>query len=378
MKKLLFVISSLGAGGAERVVSQLAQHWAAQGYEVEIACFDCPEEPAYHDFPPSISITRLGGKAGLLRWGRLAKLADLFALRAHIARRRPDVVLAFLTKNILLSLVAAAGSRARVVCCERNNPERQQVHWLWNATLRLAYRRADLVVCQTRAVTRCIPASVHSRIRIIPNPIGKWPVVPDRASPRTIVTAGRLTHQKGFDILIESFAVASKTCRDWRLQIWGDGPDRDWLEACARENGCADRVELMGLSETPGAWLGAAHLFVLPSRFEGFPNALGEAMAAGVPAIAADCDFGPSDMIENGVDGLLVTPEDPAALTEAMGRCMEDAQLRARLGDAAARSITRFSPENVLRKWDVALLELAGSPDAGGAQASHRRLETAE
>lgn len=378
MKKILFVISGLGAGGAEKVVAQLARHWAAKGYAICIACFDPPEENTYHDFPQAIDIRRLGAEWSILRRGRLAKLADFLALRDLFRREQPDAVFAFLTKNIALSLIAAAGSDVKIVCCERNNPKCQQMHRLWDALLNRAYRRADMVICQTQAVTRCIPKAARDRVRVIPNPIGKWPIVPERGSAGTIVTVGRLTHQKGFDILLDSFAQVAKARGDWRLQIWGEGPDHEALAAQARDSGCADRVALMGLSDRPGSWLRDAALFVLPSRYEGFPNVLGEAMAAGLPVIAADCDFGPAEMIDHGVDGMLVAPEDPVALAAAMAQCMDDAELRERLGDEAARSIERFSPANVLREWDHALQEVAGSKTSAEAKLATRAMEAAQ
>ncbi|WP_160755932.1 glycosyltransferase family 4 protein [Allopontixanthobacter sediminis] len=364
MKRILFVISGLGAGGAEKVVSQLAQHWADQGKQVTIACFDRPDDPTYHDFPQEVSILRLGRTNTTPGSGKFAKVGDIIALRRIIQRERPEIVLAFLTKNILLTLVAALGQGVRVVCCERNNPEQQQAHWLWNAVLRLAYRRADMVICQTAAVTRCIPEAVQGRVRVIPNPIGKWPISSKHTSPKTIAAVGRLTFQKGFDILIDSFARIAGDRTAWRLQIWGDGPDRDALVGRAQESAAADRIEFMGLSDRPGSWLHGADIFVLPSRYEGFPNVLGEAMAAGLPVIAAGCDFGPAEMIEDGADGILVPVEDRTALAAALARCMDDPELRERLGTAAALSARRYAPQNILRKWDRALEELAETSPA--------------
>lgn len=364
MTKILFVISGLGAGGAEKVVSQLARHWADQGKQVTIACFDRPGEPSYHDFPQEVSIRRLGRARTIPGLRKFTKAGDIIALRRVIQRERPDIVLAFLTKNILLTLVAALGLGPKVICCERNNPEQQQAHPLWNASLRLAYRRADLIICQTAAVTRCIPEAVHDRVRVIPNPIGKWPIPSEHFSPKTIAAVGRLTFQKGFDILIDSFGRIAADHPEWRLQIWGGGPDRDALAAQAQASAAAERIEFMGLSDRPGSWLREADIFVLPSRYEGFPNVLGEAMAAALPVIASNCDFGPAEMIDDGKDGIIVAVEDRAALAAAMARCMDDPELREQMGTAAALSARRYSPQNILRKWDRALEELAGTSPA--------------
>ncbi|MGB3378924.1 MAG: glycosyltransferase, partial [Allopontixanthobacter sediminis] len=238
--------------------------------------------------------------------------------------------------------------------------------------------RADLVICQTAAVTRCIPDAVHGRVRVIPNPIGKWPISSEHAAPKTIAAVGRLTFQKGFDILLDSFDRIAGDHAAWRLQIWGDGPDRDALVARAQDSVASDRIEFMGLSDRPGSWLHGAGIFVLPSRYEGFPNVLGEAMAAGLPAIASSCDFGPAEMIEDGADGILVPVEDRTALAAAMARCMDDPELRERLGTAAALSACRYTPSNILRKWDGALEELAGTSAAFTQSKAIARREVAK
>ncbi len=363
MKNILFVTSGLGAGGAEKIIALLAQHWSDAGHKIAIASFDHAGDNTYHSFAASVALHRLGDEASSLRRGKFSKVADLVALRSLIRRERPDIVVSFLTKNNLLALVATIGTDTKVVCCERNNPERQGAHAFWNLALSVAYRRASLIICQTAAVTRCIPHAVHDRIKVIPNPIKKWSFAHEEQSPPTLVAVGRLTHQKGFDMLIDAFASIAGKSKGWLLEIWGDGPDRSQLEAQIRGAGLEDRIALKGLSEEPGSWLKNAHIFVLPSRYEGFPNVLGEAMAAGLPVVSFDCDFGPSDMIRHNHNGMLVDPEDKTALAKAMSRCMAYAPLRKRLGQTAMESITQFSPANTLCAWDDALDEAMATPE---------------
>ncbi len=354
--KVMFVISGLGAGGAERVISQIASHWTRGGMAVEIASFDAPGDPEFHHFSPKIVRHQLGAKTtGTLRG--LAKLDNLRNLRRLLKRSRPDVVVSFLTKNNLLALIATTGLAIPVICCERNNPERQEKHPAWNRLLAIAYRRARLIICQTDAVKRCFAPSVQDRLRVIPNPVSAWPQARVSTEPPRIVAVGRLTEQKGFDVLLDAFAAIKPAEAGWRLDIYGEGPKRGDLEAQANHLGIAGNVRLMGNSETPGSWVEHADLFVLSSRYEGFPNVLGEAMAAGLPVIATRCDFGPAEMIENGRSGILVDPEDSESLTKALHRCIKDTALREHLGKQAKQAINAFSPARVMREWDAVLVE---------------------
>ena len=353
MPKVLFVISGLGAGGAERVISQIAAHWHARGMAVEIASFDSPGDTEFHHFDAGIVRHRLGNG----ETGKLSKLGNLRNLRRLLDKTRPDVVVSFLTKNNLLALIATTGLSIPVICCERNNPERQEKHPAWNRLLAIAYRRARLIICQTEAVKRCFSQGVQDRLRVIPNPISAWPQARHPADPKRIVAVGRLTEQKGFDVLLDAFAAIGQAADGWRLEIFGEGPQRSALEAQIARLGIADRVSLMGNSSTPGGWVENAEIFVLSSRYEGFPNVIGEAMAAGLPVVSTRCDFGPEEMIEHGQSGLLVAPEDPADLQEALRQCMDDGALRERLGKQAAQAIGAFSPAQIMRQWDAALDE---------------------
>lgn len=367
-KHIAIVISGLGAGGAETVVAQVARHWIAQGHRVSILAFDTPDDPIFHPMPNGAELHRLGLVPAQRRFGAyFSTLRKLNRLRRVIDRDRPDTVVSFLTKNNLLALIATSGKSIPVICSERNNPERQHTHPFWNAALRLGYRKAALIVCQTKAVRRCFPPAVRPKITIIPNPIPS-PALPERTSkPPTIVAVGRLTHQKGFDILLAAFALLHQKFPQWQLDIWGEGADRQVLEELIKAHGLEGRAALRGMSPRPGSWVEGADIFVLSSRYEGFGNVLGEAMAAGLPVVSTFCDFGPDEIVAHGYDGLLVATENPSALAQGMGRLMEDAGLRERLGRSAAIAARRFAPENVLPLWDKALAQVTDTPFANPA-----------
>jgi glycosyltransferase involved in cell wall biosynthesis len=178
-------------------------------------------------------------------------------------------------------------------------------------------------------------------------------VIKDDRDKKTIVAMGRMRHQKGFDLLLKAFASCSNP--EWRLVIFGEGQERKGFELLIRELGLEGKVFMPGVVKDSMSLLKQADLFVMSSRFEGFPNALLEAMACGLPVISFDCPSGPGEIIRNGVDGLLVAPEDVNAMADAMKRLMADGEERKRLGTRAIEVLDRFGIEKVMKKWEELL-----------------------
>jgi glycosyltransferase involved in cell wall biosynthesis len=204
----------------------------------------------------------------------------------------------------------------------------------------------------TRPALEFFPAAMRARGCVIPNPVELPPGWRERRGGNLLVAVGRLVPQKGFDLLLDAFAVVAPNFPAWTLVIWGEGKERSRLERKRDALGLRDRVRLPGVTERSGIWVETADAFVLSSRFEGWGIVLLEAMAAGLPAVSFDCEWGPRDMIEDGVDGILVPREDVAALARALARVLDDAGLRERLGAAARASARRFAPEAVVARWD--------------------------
>lgn len=365
--------TGLGAGGAERVIAQLAAHWCDTPYRLTIITFDHADDDVFHPLPANVAIERLGDASGS---GLIGAIHKVFALRKALRRDPPDLLVSFLTKNNLLAAIASIGVPTGLVCCERNNPERQKVHPLWNLFLPAAYRRADAIVCQTEGVKRCFPASVADRLVVIPNPFARIDRTAPTTNGKTICAVGRLTDQKGFDLLIDAFSRVLPDFPGWKLNIWGSGNDLPTLEQQVLDLGLSESVFLLGISPRPGGWLDNADLFVLSSRYEGFPNALGEAMAAGLPIVATACDFGPAEMLEHGKSGWLVRNEDPAALADGLKQLMSDDALRARLGDGAAKAVERYAPTVVFRQWDSLVRDLLLGSKEEPATAEARRARS--
>jgi glycosyltransferase involved in cell wall biosynthesis len=359
--RIAILLAGLGAGGAERVVARVAAHWAAQGHEVCVISFDAPDDPVFHPMPATVRLQRLAVSSG----SPAAIGQRIAALRAALRAGRPDLLVSFLTKINVIALLASEGLGIPTAVAERNHPSRQGGSGVWPLLRRLTYARADLVLLQTEDSRTALPAAIARKGVVVPNPISSFPRSPEPAGPKLLAAVGRLEPQKGFDLLIDAFAPIAPHHPDWTLAIWGEGPERAALEARAARQGLGDRVRFRGLSDGPAGWIREASAFVLSSRYEGFGNAVAEAMAAGLPVVAFACEFGVRDLVTDEADGLLVPPEEVPALAAALDRMLGSRALRDRLGQAARISARRFSEGEVLRRWDEVLARLAREGPSG-------------
>jgi len=197
---------------------------------------------------------------------------------------------------------------------------------------------------------------LETRAVVIPNAVYAPSLTeePKRAAgaTKTAYAMGRLEHQKGFDILLRAFAAVKDKQSDWELTILGEGPLRADLERLIRELGLSGRAHLPGWVPNPARLLNDGDLFVLSSRFEGFPNSLCEAMACGIPVISTDCPTGPDGIVRHEVDGILVPTEDVEALSAAMDRLMSNEEERRELARRAPEILERFAPDKVMGLWE--------------------------
>jgi GalNAc-alpha-(1->4)-GalNAc-alpha-(1->3)-diNAcBac-PP-undecaprenol alpha-1,4-N-acetyl-D-galactosaminyltransferase len=362
-RSILLVIHGLTAGGAERVLTMLANAWAARGDEVTIATLSSAEETPFFPLDPRIRRLALGADgnpgAALRALGALGRnVARVRGIRRAIRVTRPDVVMSYMNVTNVLSIAAAAGTGVPVVATEHIDPSQQQLNPLWTTLRRWAYPHAGRLAVLNDRVLEYFPPDIRAKSVVVPNPViepAGGPAVLRAAAdpgPRTIVAMGRMTAQKGFDLLLDAFAQVASRHPAWSLEIWGEGPVRADLIERARALGLDDRVRLPGRTADAYGVLRAADLYVLSSRFEGFPMVLCEAMATGLPVVAFDCRTGPREIVRDGIDGVLVPPGDVAALADALDRLLGDPALRARLASRAPELVERFSLERVLARWD--------------------------
>lgn len=350
--RIAFILAALDAGGAERIIDLLSRAAVAEGWDVTIVTFDRPTDRIFHRYDERVRLRRLALPVAAKRSARLFLMVRrIWALRKLLREERFDVAVSFLTKINVLALLARIGTGTPIIVSERNNPLRQRSNLVWRILLHRLYPTAAAIVMQTERSKICLPHAQRARAKVIPNPMLAPVAEPRSAAPPTIVAVGRLNEQKGFDLLLSAFAEIADKVPDWRLVIFGEGPERAALEHQVSRLSMAGRAFLPGASATPGAWIAACDIFVSSSRYEGFSNALAEAMGSGLAVVSFDCDFGPADMITDNSDGLLVPPENTGALAAAMLRLATDKALCQRLGAAAAAGASRFDTCQVNKSW---------------------------
>ena len=398
---LWLVLPHLGPGGAQKVALQAAGFFMAKGWRVRLVTM-LPGPAQAHAIPEGLLVTDLAPAVIALRkrdhWNRsllararrylapkrrlhraLARLVMgplvgllepvqpgqrcwrsrllqwcvqgidgpyFFELERLLQRHRPRRVVSFLSRTNMRICSALWWRDCHLVVSERNDLRKQQLPFPWQRFRRLLYRRADVLTANTKGVMESlVPLFQVRQLALLPNPL-PMPIVPaavgSAGDRQGFVTVARLVPQKGIDVLIRALAQTTGAARDWTLTLVGDGPEREVLERQVLQAGLQEKVHFLGFRSDPQSFLLQAGVFVLPSRFEGMPNALLEAMAAGLAVVVTDASPGPLEVVVNGVSGLVVPSDEPSALADALDRLAADPGLRERLG-AAARATLRQS-----------------------------------
>ncbi len=353
-KKLLFVISSLQGGGAERVVCMMANHWAGKGHDITIITLAGPDAPVSYSLLPAVKLEALGilGKA---QNALLDNMGRIKRLRSVLKTKKADVIFSFMESTNVLSILSAAGLRTPVIVADRNNPKLYGYGRLCRFLRNMTYPFSSVLVVQTKAVLEYYPSFLARKARVIPNFVEicqEQTQKQIRARKKIICAVGRLDEQKDFDTLILAFAKIAEKYPDWALEIWGEGPERKKLENLRDKLGLSERISFPGFSENIKEIMAYSGLFVLSSRFEGFPNALLEAMACGTPVISTKCPCGPSEIVTHEQDGFLVSVGDVESLAKTIERLLEDETLRNELGNNACKVRDQFHPDRIMTMWE--------------------------
>ncbi len=356
---LLFVIKTMDSrgGGAERVLADVSGALAHRGHDVTVVTFDGREAPDF--YPIDASVRRLW-----LDCGRRQAPTNIFdlvkrvaTLRRVVRSARPDVSIGFMHSAYVPLALATLGQRIPVIASEHivwtYFDDRPLDRLILHMTARL-YARTTFV---SYGSEKGFPQPMARRSVTIPNPIpdltaaaanpagGRW---------KTLLSVGRLTHQKDQATLIEAFARVACRHSNWRLRIVGEGQLRGALEAQVGRLGLAGKVELPGALADIHDEYAKAQLFVLPSRYESFGVATAEALAAGLPAVGfADCP-GTNALIKNDINGLLISGTDRVqTLAAALDRLMGSAGERMRLGANGPATVQQFALPQIVSDWEA-------------------------
>lgn len=348
MARICIISPSLKMGGIERALTVLANYFADQGLDVSF--ISCQKTEPFYTLNPKIRflefdyIRTVGSFSKVLYYFNLIKF-----LRKSVSGLKPDAVLSFGDAFNPLVLLALYGKKVPVYISDRTSPD-----FPFNPLVKLGknwlYPRSAGFIAQTKRAADFNAKKFGNRlnIKIIPNAISQIPQKPEIERGQQILYIGRLSREKGVSRLISAFAEVKH--KDWKLVLAGDGPEKASLQLQVADLNIQTRVEFLGKVKDISTLLAQSSVFVLPSYVEGFPNALCEAMSAGLPAVCFD-SIPHEELIEHGENGFVVPGGNIAELTNILSQLIEDAELRKRVGFNAAEVSERLSLPKIGSKY---------------------------
>lgn len=348
-KTIAFYIGSLSRGGAEHVMVNLSKFFFESGYDVYLVTK--ASEPPEYDVPEGV--TRIMADIGdeEISSGRILNLKRrVNKLKSIWQELRPDVILSFIRKNNLMAIASAKGLGIPVVVGIRSNPERELQGKGFKELSFWMFKRAAGIVVQTEAARNYLPENLRKKTVIMPNSISEeyLNLKPSGERRKEIVMVGRIDSNKNQRMVLEVFSEIIEDYRDWSLHLYGNGE----LVPGLRNRFERDRIVFHGQVKNVKERIEGASIFVLPSKQEGMPNALIEAMALGLACISTDCPCGgPADLIVNNQNGILIPVDDREKLKEELIRLMEDEKLRTDMGKEASKIVEHVNPQRVNGLW---------------------------
>lgn len=347
--KLAFFISSLSGGGAEKMLTTIANTLANNGNDVHVISLE--KRPQFYSLNGNVTLHAVSNR----KHNKLMEqIKDYQFIKKCMKSIHADVNISFLTRCNLLLLLSGFLSKEKIIVCDRNNPLREHSKFVFSIS-NLLYKRANGVVVQTNQIKSFYWKSLQKKIFVQENPIDIQSLEKQldgsiSNKENVVISIGRLEPQKDFETLIRAFAHVSPEFNDWKLKIFGVGEKKDYLQKYIDERQMTDKVVLCGHTKKPFLELRKSKIFVLSTHYEGFPNALCEAMAAGLQCISSDCVSGPRELIENGVNGWLFEIGNDVQLATILKSCMSSNDTKH--GTKAKESVKRLYLEKNITGWE--------------------------
>ena len=349
--KIIFNMSSMNKGGAERVVSNLSNYFANTNEVIIISTSNSDSE---YELNEKIKYIKLDNKKKSKLFF-LKNVKRIFKLRKILKIQKPDIVVSMLPNPTYRLMVAKVFLNVKTIISVRNDPNKEYNNFFKKILTKFLYSKANGFIFQTPDAQKWFPDKIQQKSTVIPNPINeKFIGEPFKGTrEKTIVTVGRLTEQKNHQLLIDAFSEVSKKHDDYTLKIYGEGNLKDKLTAQIDSLNLTDKVKLMGQTDNVKEAIYKAGMFVLSSDYEGMPNALMEAMALGIPSISTDCPIGgPKFLIKNNENGILFPVKDKNSLVKAINTLIEDREFAKKIGQEANKICDSLNPQKINKTWE--------------------------
>ena len=350
MKSFMFVVPSLSKGGAERVVSVLASGLAERGYFVTVLrYFKTESDYMVNDKVNVVTLSQTEDE-----YDRMSKFVLFKKMHRVFKQYKPDYIIPFLRKVNIQTAIASLGFFKKIVYTVRVSPYLDS--GIYGKIHKFLINHTNKTIVQNYEQKEYYSKYAQKRIYVLPNPVDERFLNVKRKNEDDkefrIVSLGRLEKQKNFSMLIKAFEEFARSKENVYLDIYGEGGERENLQVLINELALDDIVTLKGRSNDVPAVFEKANLYVLSSNFEGMPNALLEAMAAGLPCISTECKTGPKEMIENKVSGILVSVGDEEKMFEALKFIYENKVFAAQMGRRAKNEVlNNYTIDEVLKKF---------------------------
>lgn len=364
--RITFVTATLTSGGSERVMSIVANKMQERGYEVEIVCLN--DQIVFYPINEGIKITHVEVEAGTKSLPK-----KLWWFRKYIQKTQPDVVIAFMVSVYTVTLLALMGVDIPVISSVRNDPAYSNLRK--KITRKILLPRSAHVVVQTQQIKEFFSKNIQKKTTVIYNPVNekvfetsydddnvddnlKLKVKVDRLKVKEeranrIISVGRLYPQKDQKMMIEAFAKVSERFPDWKLVIFGEGPQRRALETMIQDPRfkIQDKVSLPGRSENIIDELKKSKIFCLSSVYEGMSNALVEAICVGLPIVTTKVS-GTEELIKNGENGFIVNIGDKESMAKALTKIIEDEKLQKQFSENNKAQAIKFETNAIVDQWE--------------------------
>lgn len=350
-------------GGAERVMATLANEFVERGNEVLIVTMK--DAQSVYKLDERVKIIGAGGNVNSERRVKRSFQMCLSAIKGirvyikEIKKFKPDIILSFLTNTNIMSIIVKKIYIRDIplIISERCDPETRGI--VTKKICELLYPKSDLIVCQSERVANYfLSINNEANVTIIPNPINDQAICKKTSEERKkiIVAVGRLNKQKNYELLINSFNKIKMKYPEYQLNIFGKGPEEDSLKCLIKKLDLENRVHLMGTKDNVMNYVYDSSLYVMSSNFEGFPNALIEAMGSGLPVICTDFSTGIArELIKDGVNGYVVPVNNPTKMAEAMSIILDNNSLQENMSRENKKIINTLNKSKIVDMWEKAL-----------------------